>query len=137
MIQDSNYHRILRVSAVVCAAVLLFESGLISESTVQMSQDTHMYIANSVGATASVAPNEFNVITAELTQQRRLLEAREAALTEREIAIGLSESGQASQRAIYLIASMLFILLTLIILNYALDYLRARDGRKEVVVKTV
>lgn len=127
MIQNSNYHRVLRVSAVVCASVLLFESGMVSQSTVLLSQDTHRYLANAVGMSAGVEPNELNVITAELTSQKRDLDARETALAEREIAVNLSETGQATQRSIYIIAGLLFILLTLIVLNYALDYLRAKE----------
>lgn len=138
MIQDSNYHKILRVSAVVFAVVLLFESGLVLNSTVELSQDTHRYLANAVGISTSVEPNEFNVITAELTAQKKMLDAREMALAEREIAVGLTENGEISQRSTYMIASMLFILLTLIILNYALDYLRSREQvRRNDVPQTV
>lgn len=129
MIQHTNYHRILRVSAVVCAAVLLFESGIVSQSTVQLSQNTHRYLANSVGMSASVTPTELNTYTAELTAQKKALEAREAALAEREIQVGLAEGGATNQRATYIIAGLLFILLTLIILNYTLDYLRAREQK--------
>lgn len=138
MLQDSNYHKILRISVVVFAAILVFESGLVSSSTVLISQNTHRYIANSVGASASVAPNEFNVITAELTNQKRLLDAREAALNEREIAVSLTEGGQISQRSTYIVASMLFLLLALIILNYVLDFLRSREQTKRTgLPKTV
>lgn len=116
MIEDSNYHRILRVSVVACAAVLLFESGLISESTIRMSQDTHMYVANSVGASADVEPNEFALISGEPTTQKHLLKTE----------------GQVTQGPVYIVASLLFILLTLLILNYTLDYLRARKVRRKV-----
>lgn len=127
MIQDSIYHRLLRVSAAVGAVVLLFESGLVMESTAQLSQNTHRYLANAVGMTAGVEPNEFNVITAELTAQKYALEQREAALREREIAIDFSGTQDSNQRSTYIIAGLLSIILILIVLNYALDYVRLRE----------
>lgn len=122
------YHKVLRVAALVCAFVLLFESGVISETTKTLSQNTHQYLANAVGVGASVKPNELNVITAELTQQKLALAEREQALTDREIAVGLIEQGEASSDvSTYILAAILFILLVLIVLNYALDYLHRTE----------
>lgn len=130
MRQNSQYHRVLRVSAVVCAIVLVFESGLLSESTAVLSQNTHQYLASAIGINASVKPTELNQLTAAITQKERELAAREAALREREIAVGISSGEQAGvDTATYILASILFILLILILLNYTLDYLRARENR--------
>ena len=130
MIQGTTYHKVLRTSAVVLALVLLFESGLLVESTATISQTTHQYLANAVGATASVAPNELNTLTAELTAQKKALEEREAALREREIAVNLGTGATDNERNTYIIAALLFIILTLIVLNYTLDYLRIRELEK-------
>lgn len=128
--RNSTYHRVLRVAAVVCALVLLFESGLVHESTKRLALQTNLYLANAVGMSASVRPTELNMYTAELTKRERDLDAREAALSEREIAVGLStDSASTNDTATYVLASILFILLVLILLNYTLDYLRARDVR--------
>lgn len=128
MKQDSNYHKILRVSAVVCALTLVFESGLLNSATAQLSQNTHSYLASTIGMSASVQPTELNKMTAALTERDRDLSVREAALNEREIAIKLeTSSGSNDDRAVYILASILFILLVLIVLNYTLDYLRARE----------
>lgn len=127
-LEQSMYHRVLRVAALVCAFVLIFESGLLSDSTEQLSQNTHSYLANAVGVGASVQPTELNRYTAELTARERELDEREAALNEREIAVELSTGGVAgNETATYLLASILFILLLLILLNYTLDYLRAKE----------
>ncbi|MCA9358202.1 hypothetical protein KC902_02990 [Candidatus Kaiserbacteria bacterium] len=129
--QDTTYHRVLRVTAVVFALVLLFESGLVSESTERLALQTNMYLANAVGMYASVAPTELNTYTAELTKRERELDNREAALREREIAIGLSaDDAPNTDTATYVLASILFILLVLILLNYILDYLRAREAEE-------
>jgi len=61
-----------------------------------------------------------------LTQRQRDLDAREAALRQREIAIGLSEGG-GTDKSTYVLAGILFILLVLILLNYTLDYLRLKE----------
>tara|TARA_B100002019_G_C21240719_1_gene585412 strand:+ start:689 stop:1096 length:408 start_codon:yes stop_codon:yes gene_type:complete len=135
MIENSVYHSLLRVSAVVCTCVLVFVSGLIDDSTAKLADDTQLYLANAVGASASVEPTELNKYTAALTQKQRELEERESALREREIAVELSTGGtaQGSDTSTYVLASILFLLLVLILLNYALDYLR----QKEPVATTV
>lgn len=122
-IKQSMYHRVLRVSALTCALVLLFESGLVHQSTAILSQNTHQYLANAVGVGASVEPTELNMVTAELTAAKMEL-ARE-----REINVGLKEGGEGSQKTIYILSGILFILLILIVLNYTLDYLRYREQK--------
>lgn len=132
--QYTNYHRALRVAAVVCAIVLVFESGLISASTKDLALQAHLYLANTIGMSAAVQPTELNQITAELTRKEKELQDREAALNEREIAVDLSSSDANSDTTTYILASVLFILLVLIILNYTLDYLRLRDQRNTKTV---
>lgn len=133
--EQTNYHRILRVSAVVMAIALVFQSGVVSDSTAVISQGTHAYLANAVGMSASVEPNELNRYTAALTEKEQELAAREAALEEREIAVDLQSRGEtSSDTATYVMASILFILLVLIVLNYTLDYLRLRELRQQQTV---
>lgn len=137
-LQDSMYHRVLRVFAVVCALVLVFESGLISDSTSVVALNTRLYLANSVGASASVEPTELNTLTAELTSQKKQLEEREAALRQREIDIGLNGGAtQPSQTATYVLSSILFVMLVLIVLNYVLDFIRAKEAEKKLTTQTV
>jgi hypothetical protein len=123
-LQNSYYHRTLRVASAVCAFVLLFESGLVVESTARMATNTHQYLANAVSMSAAVQPTELNSLTADLSKQKQLLDAREAQLREREIAVELN--GGPNQTATYVLSSILFVLLLLIITNYVLDYLRAQ-----------
>lgn len=108
----------------------MFESGLLSESTARVAEGTHAYLANAVGMSASVQPTELNTLTAELTAKQRELDAREAALREREIAVDLNSGAVSSNTSSYVLSSILFVLLVLIILNYALDYLRSREERE-------
>jgi hypothetical protein len=98
--------------------------------------DTHQYLANAVGMSLSVDPTELNMMTAELTNQKRLLDQRETTLREREIEVGL-QAGGSNERATYVLASILFILLVLIILNYVLDFVRTREARVTLDTKTV
>ncbi len=127
MMQYTNYHRILRIAAIVCAVVLVFESGLVSKSTVDLSRNAHLYVANAIGMSASVQPTELNQLTSALTQQQRDLDAREAALHEREINVGISNGVGGNDYTTYVLAGILFVLLVLILLNYILDYLRLRE----------
>lgn len=128
-VKHSKYHKVLRVSAVVCALMLLFESGLVHESTKRLSIGTHEYLANAIGATASIEPTELNSLTADLTAQKLALMQRETSIREREIDIGLLPGESANQKTTYILAGMLFVLLVLIVLNYLLDYLRLRERR--------
>ncbi len=75
-------------------------------------------------------------MTAALTARERELEARELAVAEREIAVDIAPGGEGNRdRTTFVLATILFILLVLIVLNYALDYLRVRE-REAVVLKT-
>lgn len=111
----------------VCAVVLVFESGLLRDSTKDLATQTHLYLANAIGVNASVQKTELNQLTAQITQKEQELRAREAALREREIAVGISTESSATDTTTFIMASILFILLVLIILNYTLDYLRLRE----------
>ena len=131
MLQFTTYHKILRISLAVVTCVLVFQSGLLSDVTAQLTTETARYMANAVGVTVGVAPTELNTITADLTKRETALAAREQALNEREINIGLNgEGGGLSQSTTtFLLATVLFILLVLVILNYILDFMRARRTR--------
>lgn len=127
MAHTTLYHRVLRVASVVIAFVLVFQSGLFSDTTAQLSHTTESYLANAIGMNAKVEPTELNEMTAQLTAQKTLLDQREAGLREREIQIEFG--GRDSSYTTYVLASILFILLVLILLNYALDYIRYRDSK--------
>ncbi len=130
MLERSIYHKILRISSLLCALVLVFQSGLVSDTSALLSSNTGSYLANVVGVTVGVAPTELNQVTAYLTEKEQNLNAREAALREREIAVDVdSQSG--NDATTFILSAMLFILLCLVILNYALDYARARAARHE------
>ncbi len=135
--KNSNYHRFLRISAVVLAFLLIFDSGLVSETTAKLSNGTQAYLASVIGVGAGVQSTELSELTAELTSRQRELDARETALREREIDIDLNESGLAEDYSTYILSSVLFILLLLILLNYTLDYIRMRELKFVQSEKTV
>lgn len=114
---------LLRVSSLTLALVLLFQSGVLSPVTRELAYNAGSYVANAIGVNASVTPTEVNTITAALTAKERELAAREAALSKREISVNLGDTSS-DERTTFLLSVVLFILLTLIILNYLLDYLR-------------
>ncbi len=123
-LQGSHYHSFLRVAALASAFVLVFDSGLVSDTTATLSRGAQEYVATAVGVRVGVAPNEVNVLTARITE----LEG-ELARKEREIAVNLntaSESG--TNTSTFVLSAILFILLVLIVLNYILDYVRSKDA---------
>ena len=128
MSQHSWYHITLRVVAATLGAAVLFSSGVVSPLTADLANQAQHYLATAVGVDASVAPNELNTITARLTE--RELDEREAALEQRQIDVGLNQGAAGSTNSpdysTYIMSSVLFILLVLIVLNYALDFARSR-----------
>jgi hypothetical protein len=118
-----HYHSTLRVSLLVTAFMLVFDSGIVFPLTKQLSDNTMLYLAQSAGVFAQIEPNEYNTITAELTRREAELAAREAELRE----IGARDfGGEPTDYSTYILASILFILTVLITLNYVLDWRRAR-----------
>jgi hypothetical protein len=125
-IAQSVYHSVLRVSALTLACTLLFVSGSLVPETKLLTVETEQYLANAISASAGVAPNEYNVITAALTEQQAALDDRAAALRERELALGLNTT---SQRTVWdaevvtaINSVLLFIVLVLMVINYTLDF---------------
>lgn len=124
----SAYHITLRVSGLTVALILLFDSGILSPFTAEISQNTQLYLANAVGVGASVQPTEINTLTAQISARDRELDAREAALSEREISVGMNtaSTGTSPDYSTYILSVLLFIIIVLIVLNYALDFARER-----------
>lgn len=123
---DSLYHKCLRIGALTLSLLLVFVSGLLNDTTAELAKLTTSQMANAIGISVGVAPTELNMMTAELTAWERTLADREAAIVEREIAVGLNTgNGQSTTDwSTFILATILFILLLLIVLNYALDYMR-------------
>lgn len=126
-LRGSFYHQFLRSTSLLLAMVLLFDSGLLYPVTKEFSDSAENYLANVISVGASVAPNDLNVITAELTKQKAALDEREQTLAEKEraIEVGLNQkSGSDLNLSTYILSVLLFVIIVLISLNYALDYVR-------------
>lgn len=120
-----RYHKLLRVSAVLTAVVMIFDGGFIAPVTKELSNNTWNYLAQSIGVFAGVPENEINVITKELTEREQALNEREANLAEREIDARDYGTGN-RDISLYVLSAILFILTVLILLNYAMDWLRVK-----------
>jgi galactitol-specific phosphotransferase system IIC component len=118
--KDSVYHSLLRISALTLALVLLFVSGIFSESTKDISRDTGLYLATAIGINAAVLPTEINTLSEQLLEKDKEIQSRE-------IAVSLKEANaNKSDTATFILSILLFVLLILIIFNYILDYIRTR-----------
>lgn len=130
--QVSRYHRFLRVALLVVAFVLIFDSGLLFPITKQLSDNTYMYLGSvGTGMFANVPPNELNTLTAQISAQQQELDAREAALLEREVAARTFNSEERIDYSLYIISTILFIIMVLLALNYAMDWARVKNYRYE------
>lgn len=124
----SSYHSLLRIALCVCAIVLVFDSGLLSKATADLSSSAQDYVATAVGVKVGVAPNDVNVLTARITELEQ-----ELATKEREINVNTGDDSSASgfDMSTFVLSIILFILLVLIVLNYALDYLRLESVQRK------
>ncbi len=130
--QVSRYHKFLRVSLLVTACALVFDSGAFFPVTREFSNTTVSYIA-SVGSQvlANVPQNEINVLSGQIAEQQRVLDLREAELNEREIASRSFITKTESDYSTYIISTILFIITVLLVLNYAMDWARVRKTAYE------
>ena len=124
----STYHKLLRISSAVCTCVLLFQSGVVHPITAQLSRQTTQYMANAVGVTVGVVPTELSQITADITKRENALAVRERDVQAREISVGIAPGGSMVTQTTmtFVLAVVVFVLLVLMILNYVLDFARAR-----------
>jgi cytochrome b subunit of formate dehydrogenase len=128
--QVNRYHKFLRTSMLIVACVLVFDSGMLLPVTKQLSYSTQHYLASvGSGMFASVPENEYNGLSAQLAEQQRVLDAREAALREREIAARTFDAAEESMNSTYVLSIILFILTVLVIFNYIMDFARMRQLR--------
>jgi hypothetical protein len=112
--------------------VLLFDGGFVFPVTKLLSDTTIVYLSSvGAGVFASVPPTEINSLTAQITEQQRALDAREAALKEREIATRNFNTSAETDYSTYILSTILFILTVLIVLNYAMDWARVRKLQYE------
>ena len=138
MLEYTTYHKLLRISCAVVAFVLLFQSGVVSDTTAKLSLQTQQYLANAVAVSVGVEPTELNQMTADLTKRELALAAREKDVQDREISVGIAPGGAMISQATttFVLAIVLFILLVLVILNYILDYVRVRRSRTSAQIAT-
>lgn len=126
----TRYHKFLRTALVVTAGVLVFDGGFVFPITKQLSDVSVQYVASvGAGMHASVPPNEYNSLSAQLAEQQRNLDAREAALSEREISTRSFDTSGDSDFSTYVLSIILFILTVLIVFNYVMDFAHLRHLR--------
>lgn len=110
-ISTSSYHSVLRISALLLALALVFESGILSPATQSITHTAGVQLASIIEATTDGATyNE---------------EARILIQKDNTSASGVSPSPLSE--VTFLLATSLFILLLLIVLNYILSYLRDHE----------
>lgn len=113
----------------IVALLLVFDSGVLFPVTKQLSDNTLQYLGSvGTGVFASVPQNEINTLTAQISERERALDARESQLQEREIAARRYETTSGPDYSTYIISFILFILSVLMVLNYAMDWTRVKQG---------
>jgi putative N-acetylmannosamine-6-phosphate epimerase len=123
LLEQTLYHSFLKVAACVLAFVLVFDSGLLFPSTADISSLAQQHMANVIGVTVGVAPNEVNQLTARITELETELEAKERLIA---VDVRQRETVGGIDTSTFILSIILFILLVLIVLNYVLDFLRVR-----------
>jgi hypothetical protein len=109
--------------------MLVFDSGIAFPVTKTLSNATVSYLASVAGSGmfASVPPNEINTLTAQITEQQRALDAREATLHEREIVARQYGTTETTEYSTYIISVLLFVIIVLLVINYIFDFIRYKQ----------
>lgn len=123
----SLYLSMLRVSLLTTAVVLVFDSGIVSPVTKQLSDNTLLYLAQTASVVARVEQTEINTLSEDLRKRSEELDAKEAAL--RTIEARTYGASTEPDYSTYILSLILFILTLLIVLNYILDWHRVRSER--------
>jgi hypothetical protein len=118
--QHTMYHKGVRSCALLLASVLVFQSGLLSSTTRELSRNATLLIGNTVGVFASVPQNEINTLSSELQKRGEELDRREREIDAR------VRGNTSDQMTTLVLSAILFLLLVLIVINYILDFLRTR-----------
>jgi hypothetical protein len=130
-LKHSAYHKVIRSGAVVTALLFAVSSGAVVPDSRVLVGPTERYLANVVGMSASVAPNELNTLASELSQRADELERRE-----REIDARARGDLLANPITTYTLGAILVLQLLLIVANYVLDYRRSRSLRAALTSRT-
>jgi len=105
----------------------VFDSGILSPLTAKLSDNTYSYLGSvGTGVFAGVPENEINQLTAQISERERTLDAREAALREREIKASPYDASTSTDYSTYIISVILFIIIVLLLLNYIMDFNRIK-----------
>lgn len=126
-LEHTVYHKTLRVTSVIFAAVLLFQSGYFTPLTAQLSIRTQQYVATAIGVHVGVPENDTNKLTTRIAELEAQVGNQDTQLRERDLATGLGDGSGGGNTTTYLLSSILFIMLVLIVLNYVLDFYRSRQ----------
>lgn len=127
------YHTTLLVSALCVAIVLLVQSGSMPWARFSLSSHARHYVASVMSVSAGVEATDLSLLTAELTKKNTELAQREAAVKAREIQAQARDQNPSSAPD-YLLSSLLFLLLVLIVTNYIFDFIRARKTQTYAAV---
>lgn len=120
----SVYHKVLRVSALTVALMLVFESGMCSPVSKQFADNTIIMLAS---ASTQVGIMNFSSnlnVAATLTARQNVIDTTNGNLSERSAPTRISvetESGYPT----YVLSTILFLLVLLILMNYLFDWRRA------------
>jgi len=108
MIKFSTYHKILRICSAVLACVLLFQAGLVSQTTATLATHTQLYLASAVAVTTSTSA--ISEVSFEQLEESSVFN---------------DVSNEVQDRSTFILSATLLIILLLIVLNYSLEYIRA------------
>jgi len=112
-ISTSWYHSILRISVLVFALALVFESGILSSVTQTIAHTAGEQFATAIQATTDNANYDEEVLSPEIARNQSEVKTLTVSPT--------------TTKSTFLLSAIVFILLLLVVLNYILDYLRSKE----------
>ncbi len=130
LFQESKRKTRFQYAAIIVAVMLVSQLSLHDLSLKKIAVNAYRNIASVASFSASVQPNEYNVLATEFDQKDRELTAREQDLVKREQALGeqYQQAIDANNRlTLYVIGGVTLFLLLLISLNFYFDVKREEE----------
>lgn len=138
LIHESKRKIAFQYTALILGVVLVSQLGIHDISVGKLATNAYENLANVASMSASIPPNDFNILAAQFSQKENELTQREQDLLAREANLDAKYQEQiaANKRlTLYVLGGMTILLIMLIFLNFYFDIKREEAREKEVGVE--
>ncbi len=123
-------------TAIIAGVILVTQLGVHDITFGKLATNAYENLANVASMSASIPPNDFNVLAAQFTNKENELTQREQDLLAREASLDAKYQEQIASNkrlTLYVLGAMTLLLVLLIFLNFYFDIKREEAREKEAI----